>query len=226
LNLLGWTQQEIGEAVSMDQPHISENIRKLKDSSSSIISDFYARVRAIVNELKSSSLLTKSNLPTKQEVTKHATSKLKDLSLLVISDFYEKHKQPEISEIITKLKSLSLVIKSDFFKKYKSIEEIRKYYSLDEPLAWAILLEGKTDQRRLLNFLETLREEKKAKEWQSKQEQQTEILEKIRKDEKAEISRNKCRCMEKSQAKGIESSSPQTVEIADYYFLFISDRNR
>jgi len=41
LSLLGWKQKEIGELVGMEQPHVSENIRKLNYFKNSIISDFY-----------------------------------------------------------------------------------------------------------------------------------------------------------------------------------------
>ena len=37
-------------------------------------------------------------------------------------------------------------------KKRKSIEEICQYYHIDEPLAWAVVLEGKSDLERFMIF--------------------------------------------------------------------------
>jgi hypothetical protein len=56
--------------------------------------------------------------------------------------------QPHVSENILKLNEVKNSITSDFYDKYKPIEEICKYYHLDEPLTWAILLEDKTDEER------------------------------------------------------------------------------
>jgi len=49
----------------------------------------------------------------------------------------------------TKVKS---DIFSDFYGKQKSIEEICKYYQIDEPLAWAIILEGKSKNSKSFHF--------------------------------------------------------------------------
>ena len=53
-----------------------------------------------------------------------------------------------VSQIASKLKNLSLLAKSDF-EDGKSIGEICRYHSVDEVLAWALILEGKSDLERL-----------------------------------------------------------------------------
>jgi hypothetical protein len=60
--------------------------------------------------------------------------------------------QPRISQIISELAELKTLIQSDFNEKRKSIEEICQYYHIDEPLAWAIVLEGKSDLERFATF--------------------------------------------------------------------------
>jgi len=47
LSLLGWNQEEIGNLVDMAQPHVSENIRKLKEFKISIIEDFYDKGKPV-----------------------------------------------------------------------------------------------------------------------------------------------------------------------------------
>lgn len=60
--------------------------------------------------------------------------------------------QSTISEIIGELKKLNSTIQNDFYVKRKPIDEIVKYYHLNTPLAWAIILEGKSDLERFKLF--------------------------------------------------------------------------
>jgi len=60
--------------------------------------------------------------------------------------------QPRISQIISELAKLKTLIQSDFNEKRKSIEEICQYYHVDEPLAWAVILDEKSDLERLVTF--------------------------------------------------------------------------
>lgn len=63
--------------------------------------------------------------------------------------------QSRISQIISELTRVKMLIKSDYYEKRKPINEICGYYHIDEPLAWAIILEGKSDSERLANFGES-----------------------------------------------------------------------
>jgi len=60
--------------------------------------------------------------------------------------------QSRIAQIISKLTRVKTLIKSDFYDKKKAVEEICKYYHIDEPLAWAIILDGKNDLERFAIF--------------------------------------------------------------------------
>ena len=60
--------------------------------------------------------------------------------------------QPAISKIITEWKQFYSVIQNDFYVKRKSIDEIVKYYHLNVPLTWAIILDGKDDSERFKLF--------------------------------------------------------------------------
>jgi hypothetical protein len=46
LHLLGWTQEEIGKAVGMAQPHVSENIREFNQLNLSIKSDYFDKQKS------------------------------------------------------------------------------------------------------------------------------------------------------------------------------------
>lgn len=48
-----------------------------------------------------------------------------------------------VRQNISKLKEFNSLIISDFYDKGKPVEDIAKYYNLDMPLLWAILLEDK-----------------------------------------------------------------------------------
>jgi transcriptional regulator with XRE-family HTH domain len=60
--------------------------------------------------------------------------------------------QTRVSQIISGLSQLKALIKSDFYEKRKSVEEICQYYHIDEPLAWALILDGKSDLDRFAIF--------------------------------------------------------------------------
>lgn len=47
LSLLGWTQEEIGKMFEMKQEAVSQNISKLKEFNSLIISDFYDKRKPV-----------------------------------------------------------------------------------------------------------------------------------------------------------------------------------
>lgn len=60
--------------------------------------------------------------------------------------------QSTISEIIAELKELNSTIQDDFYVKRKPIDEVIKYHHLNVPLAWAIILDGKSDLERFKLF--------------------------------------------------------------------------
>jgi DNA modification methylase/uncharacterized ParB-like nuclease family protein len=60
--------------------------------------------------------------------------------------------QTRVSQIISGLSQLKTLIKPDFYEKRKPIEKICEYYRIDEPLAWAIILDGKSDLERFAAF--------------------------------------------------------------------------
>jgi len=60
--------------------------------------------------------------------------------------------QQFVSQITSNFRNLKTLVFSDFHEKHKSIEEICQYYQIDEPLAWAIILEGKSDLERFELF--------------------------------------------------------------------------
>jgi len=56
-----------------------------------------------------------------------------------------------ISKVTTEFTNVKTVVTSDFYQKHKPISEICSYHKIDEPLAWAIILEGKTDEKRCIH---------------------------------------------------------------------------
>jgi len=69
--------------------------------------------------------------------------------------------QGRVAQNISKLKEFNSLIISDFYDKGKPVDEIAKYYHLDMPLLWTILLEDKIDD---ISRLEKLSEEIKGLE--------------------------------------------------------------
>jgi len=60
--------------------------------------------------------------------------------------------QSRIAQIISELTEVKTLIISDYYEKRKSVEEICQYYHVDEPLVWAIVLNGKDDLERFATF--------------------------------------------------------------------------
>jgi len=55
--------------------------------------------------------------------------------------------QQAVSDVLQKLSELTKLVKEDYENK-KPIDEIAKYYRIDLPLVWALILEGKSDEER------------------------------------------------------------------------------
>jgi DNA modification methylase len=60
--------------------------------------------------------------------------------------------QSRVAQIISELTQVKTLIIPDFYEKRKSIEQICEFYRIDEPLAWAIILDGKRDLDRFAVF--------------------------------------------------------------------------
>ena len=60
--------------------------------------------------------------------------------------------QQAIAKITTNFASEISSIQNQFYEKHKPIEEIAKFYNLDDITVWAIVLQGKSDEERLKLF--------------------------------------------------------------------------
>jgi hypothetical protein len=75
--------------------------------------------------------------------------KLLGWSLTEIGEIYGISKET-VYESLGKFSKLNLP--NDFYERHKPVEEIAKYYHLDIPLTWAIILDGKSDIERFELF--------------------------------------------------------------------------
>lgn len=164
-----WKDAALDKQACLNEPRIEAAVRNVRHGDRLSLQDRQFQARRIIelNPKIENEVLATSFGVTPQTVSGWVSdvrsriyasrdSMIYKLSLLArtqheIAEQFELD-QSRIAQIISDLRQLKMLILSDYNERRKSIEEICRYYHVDEPLGWTLVLDGKSDLERFSTF--------------------------------------------------------------------------